>query len=76
MEKRKIKRSDIVAFAREVLNEYVKPAKESDVHPSELKRGIEVEMEHTKDPKKAKVIALQHLAEDPRYYTKLDKLNL
>ena len=33
--------------------------------------GIEVEMEHTNDPKEAKVIALQHLAEDPKYYSKL-----
>lgn len=76
MEKRKIRRSEIVAFTREILNEYVKPAKESEVNPSELKKGISVEMEHTKDPKKAKTIALQHLAEDPKYYTKLQTLNL
>lgn len=76
MEKRKIKRSDIVAFTREILMEYVKPAKESDVNPLELKKGISVEMEHTKDPKKAKTIALQHLAEDPKYYTKLSKVGL
>ena len=72
----KLKRSDIAAFTREILKEYIKPAKESDVDPLELKKGISVEMEHTKDPKKAKVIALQHLAEDPRYYTKLSKVGL
>lgn len=76
MEKRKIKRSDIVAFTREILNEYVKPAKESEVDPFELKKGISVEMEHTQDSAKAKIIALQHLAEDPRYYTKLSKIGL
>lgn len=76
MEKRKIKRSDIIAFAREIMLEYVKPAKESDVDPSELKKGISVEMEHTNDAKKAKIIALQHLAEDPKYYTKLATLHL
>ena len=76
MEKRKIRRSEIVAFTREILNEYVKPAKESEVNPSELKKGISVEMEHTKDTKEAKIIALQHLAEDPKYYTKLETLNL
>jgi hypothetical protein len=72
----KLKRSDIAAFAREILNEYVKPAKESEVNPLELKKGIEVEMEHTDSPKVAKRIALQHLAEDPKYYTKLGALKL
>ena len=72
----KLKRSDIAAFAREILNEYVKPAKESEVDPLELKKGIEVEMEHTDNPKVAKRIALQHLAEDPKYYTKLGTLKL
>jgi len=33
-------------------------------------------MEHTNDPKEAARIALQHLAEDPKYYTKLASLNL
>lgn len=42
----------------------------------ELGKGIEVEMEHTSDPKVAKEIALDHLFEDPRYYTKLKKANL
>ena len=72
----KLKRSDIAAFAREILNEYVKPAKESEVDPLELKKGIEVEMEHTDSSKVAKRIALQHLAEDPKYYSKLKTLGL
>ena len=33
--------------------------------------GIKVEMEHTDDPKKAEKIALDHLAENPFYYTAL-----
>jgi hypothetical protein len=33
--------------------------------------GIRVEMEHTDDPKKAEKIALDHLAENPFYYTQL-----
>lgn len=37
----------------------------------EIEVGIKVEMEHTNDPKKAREIALDHLAEDPDYYTKL-----
>jgi hypothetical protein len=42
----------------------------------ELKKGIKVEHEHTKDNKKAARIALDHLFEDPKYYTKLDKIKL
>jgi hypothetical protein len=42
-----------------------------DVDPDELRMGIEEEMEHTEDPRVAKQIALDHLAEDPTYYTKL-----
>ena len=58
------------------LNEIQTPANEKDVDPKELKMGIEVEMEHTDDKAKAKIIALQHLAEDPKYYTKLKSLDL
>lgn len=43
---------------------------EKDVDPKELRLGIKVEMEHTKNPHVAKQIALDHLAEDDRYYTK------
>lgn len=39
--------------------------------PKELKRGIKVEKEHTDDPKIAKQIAMDHLNEDPRYYSRL-----
>jgi len=37
----------------------------------ELQMGIKVEMEHTSDREIAKEIALDHLYEDPKYYTKL-----
>ena len=37
----------------------------------ELQKGIEVEKEHTSDKDVAKKIALDHLYEDPKYYTKL-----
>jgi hypothetical protein len=42
----------------------------------ELSAGIEVEMEHTNDPERAKRIALDHLSEDPEYYEKLAKAGL
>jgi hypothetical protein len=39
--------------------------------PRELARGTEVELEHTYDRGIAREIAMDHLAEDPRYYQKL-----
>lgn len=57
-------------------HEVVQPADPSKVDPTQLKVGIKVEMEHTNDIKVATKIALQHLAEDPQYYTKLTKAGL
>ena len=42
-----------------------------DLLVAEFKKGISVEMEHTTDREVAKEIALDHLFEDPKYYTKL-----
>jgi hypothetical protein len=44
--------------------------------PEELAKGIKVESEHTPYKAIATIIAKQHLAEDPEYYTKLAKENL
>lgn len=41
------------------------------IDPSQLSIGVQVEMEHTNDPEIAKEIAMDHLTEDPEYYTKL-----
>jgi len=43
----------------------------NQIHPQELRMGIKVELEHTDDLDKAKKIALDHLAENPYYYTAL-----
>lgn len=43
----------------------------NQIHPQELRMGIKVEMEHTDNLDKAKKIALDHLAENPFYYTAL-----
>ncbi len=40
----------------------------------ELNKGIEVEVEHTKDKEKAKEIATDHLSEFPDYYERLEKM--
>lgn len=49
--------------------------KPSDYPKRELQMGVDVEMEHTKDPKKALEIAMDHLEEDLEYYTKLNKIH-
>lgn len=46
-------------------------ASDSKFDKKQLALGIKHEMEHTKDKRKAKEIAKDHLSEDPRYYTKL-----
>lgn len=45
--------------------------KESDVNQEELQVGMAVEKEHTNDASIAKEIALDHLTENPKYYSEL-----
>lgn len=53
-------------------------AKKHKVSPEairkQLARGIKVELEHTTDPKLAREIALDHLAEIPDYYSRLAQM--
>jgi hypothetical protein len=53
-------------------------AKKHNVNLEELKtewnKGTEVETEHTSNKQMAKEIAKDHLFEDPKYYTKLAKM--
>ena len=42
-----------------------------DMLIGEFKKGIQTEMEHTTDREMAKEITMDHLFEDPEYYTKL-----
>jgi len=46
----------------------------SDFCPKQLAMGLEVEMEHTDDPKVALEIAMDHLTELPDYYTRLNDM--
>lgn len=46
------------------------------VDPVQLSLGVQIEMEHTNDPEIAKEIAMDHLTEDPEYYSKLVKAGL
>ena len=50
--------------------------KGNTVDDAELKVGMEVEMEHTDSPEEAKKIAMDHIKEDPKYYSKLLKADL
>ena len=43
----------------------------NQVDPNQLSIGVQVEMEHTNDHEIAQEIAMDHLTEDPQYYTKL-----
>ena len=59
------------------INDLVKKHNVSKEHiMNQLLKGIQVELEHTSDDNKAKEIALDHLLEDPDYYTKLASLDL
>lgn len=44
------------------------------VDQKEYKMGMEVEKEHSKDPKVREQIVLDHLTEDPKYYTHLAEM--
>ena len=48
--------------------------KPEDFDKEQLDAGTKVEMEHTDDPAKAQQIAMDHLTEDPKYYTKLNRM--
>ena len=45
-----------------------------DFDPEAIKKGIKIELEHTKDKDVAKIIAMDHLAEHPKYYDALEKM--
>jgi len=47
-----------------------------EIDKKELSVGIEVELEHTDDRSESMEIAVDHLKEDPQYYSKLLKAGL
>lgn len=49
-------------------------AEPSQFNPEQVAIGVRTEMEHTKDPKIALEITLDHLTEIPDYYTRLDTM--
>lgn len=65
---------------KKTLNDIAKKHEKNGVHDilNSLKKqfamGIRVEMEHTKDKAVAKEIVMDHLWEDPKYYSKIKKI--
>lgn len=57
-------------------NGRAKGRRPGEFDPVQLRRGIKVEMEHTRDPKIAERIAMDHLVEDPLYYVKLATIHV
>jgi hypothetical protein len=47
-----------------------------NLNPSEIAKGTKEEMEHTSSKKMSRKTAMDHLKEDPKYYTKLKKAGL
>jgi len=64
----------IYSIISSVLSEGKSKGKEVKHDPKQLEMGIKVEMEHTSCPTISRKIALDHLAEIPDYYTRLDKM--
>jgi hypothetical protein len=67
---------EVFNIVADKIQEIQTPADPSSVDPTELEMGVDVEMEHTDSKLVAKIIALQHLGEDPKYYSKLASLGL
>lgn len=57
-------------------NGRAKGRRPSEFDPVQLRRGTQVELEHTRDRKIAERIAMDHLVEDPLYYVKLAKIHV
>jgi len=65
---------NFIDWLKEASKSIEKDVEKDDVDQAQLKRGIEIEYEHTDDWKLAEKIALDHLAEIPDYYTRLDNM--
>lgn len=64
----------LMSLAKDLIPGGLADKVKSGFDPDQLRKGIKVEMEHTKDPDLAREIAQDHLTEDPKYYDHLDKM--
>jgi len=66
----------VYSILSDIISGGVSGGKDTVVDAKELDMGIQVEAEHTSDTAIQEKIARDHLAEDPKYYTKLQGANL
>jgi len=66
----------IIKMAEELKGGLGDGKNQNDFDSKQLRMGIRVEMEHTDSKSKAREIVMDHLTEDPKYYTKLNKAGL
>lgn len=75
-----LSKKDVIVLTKSEKNKLERLAKKHkvsfDTLNKEFEKGIKVEKEHMKNIKETKKIALDHLSEDPKYYTKLKKAKL
>ena len=62
-------------YSERIRGGHAKGMRPSDFDKVQLERGTRVELEHTTNREVAREIAMDHLAEDPRYYHKLAKIH-
>ena len=66
----------VYSILSDIISGGLSGGKDTVVDPKELQMGIQVEAEHTSDSGIAEKIARDHLAEDPKYYSKLTEAGL
>lgn len=75
-----LSKKDVIVLTKSEKNKLERLAKKHKVSfdslNKEFQKGVKVEKEHMKNIKETKKIALDHLSEDPKYYTKLKKAKL
>jgi hypothetical protein len=63
-----------IKVSKDLIHGGLADKQKSGFDPKQLRKGIKVEMEHTKNPDLAREIAQDHLSEDPKYYDHLEKM--
>ena len=66
----------VYSILSDIISGGISGGKDTVVDTKELQMGIQTEAEHTSDQGIAEKIARDHLAEDPKYYSKLNEAGL
>ena len=66
----------VYSILSDIISGGISGGKDLPVDPKELEMGVKTEAEHTSDTAIAEKIARDHLAEDPKYYSKLSEAKL